>query len=146
MDHSEEYAVLQKKLSDLRFQWLILPRGRMTERLERRWTMTCVHAFFNSKEKDSKQLAFRKLPVGSRMREFIARIRLRRANTTEDLMELWKDIVTPERKLRSVSKRLADEAWKKILSVTEREGLTEDSITVPTTRGPMTFTRFKPRL
>lgn len=145
MDHSEEYITLQKRLSGLRFQWLILPRGRMHERLERRWINTCVYAFFNSEEKDSKRLAFKALPVGSRMREFIARVRLDQANTLEDLMELWKDIVTPERKLRSVPKRLVDDVWKKILSTTEKEGLVADSITAYTTRGPMTFTRFNPR-
>lgn len=145
MIYSTEYVTLQKKLSDLRFQYLISPKGRVNERIERRWTRACAYAFFNSKEKDSRQLAFRILPVGSRMREFIARIRLNQANTPEELMELWKDIVTPERKLRSVSKRLVDDTWNKIISVTEQNGLVEDSITFPTTKGPMTFTRFKPR-
>ncbi len=62
-NESEEYIPLQKRITSIRTAWVITPKGKLADRLERRWAMTCSRAFFRTLDPKIRKLALWLSPV-----------------------------------------------------------------------------------
>lgn len=125
-------AAEAKNITDIRFVWIISPRGSSAERYAfYKWKTMIKEALEKASSDDDFRMAFRQSPRHTDISDLVVKTWISKTEGFENLFKLWREIESLERKQKYCSEKIIEEAKKKLSEAGEKEGYRLDVINVP---------------